>query len=83
MVARGYLEQPELGRPSMDCRAAAGVPGASIFEAATQIDPGRLLAAGGCVLTIAATGPSVAAASAAAYSAIGRMPARHRRGLHE
>ena len=73
MAARGYPGEPELGSVIDGLQAAAAVPGALIFEAATRIEHGRLLAAGGRVLTIAATGVSIAAARSAAYDAVGHV----------
>ena len=70
MAANGYPDAPETGSVIDGLEAAAAVPGALIFEAATRIANGRLLANGGRVLTIGATGPTIEAARATAYAAI-------------
>ena len=70
MAARGYPEAPETGSVIDGLEAAAAVAGALVFEAATRIENGRLLADGGRVLTIGATGPTIDAARMTAYAAI-------------
>ncbi len=73
MAANGYPETPESGSIIDGLEAAAAVPSAIVFEAATRIENGRLLANGGRVLTIGATGPTLEAARASAYAAIERV----------
>ncbi|MDT7953329.1 MAG: phosphoribosylamine--glycine ligase [Acetobacteraceae bacterium] len=73
MAARGYPDAPETGTAIDGLQAAAAVSGALVFEAATRIEDGRLLASGGRVLTIGALGPSVEAARETAYAAIGHL----------
>jgi len=70
MAARGYPDAPETGTVIDGLEAAAATPGALVFEAATRLDDGKLLAAGGRVLTICGTGPTLAAARDVAYAAI-------------
>ncbi len=70
MAARGYPDAPETGTVIDGLEAAAATPGALVFEAATRLDNGKLLAAGGRVLTICGTGPTLAAARQTAYAAI-------------
>lgn len=70
MAARGYPDAPVPGSVIDGLEAAAAVPGALVFEAATRIEDGRLLADGGRVLTLCATGPTIEAARATAYAAI-------------
>ena len=73
MAAQGYPEAPVADTVIDGLEAAAAVPGALVFQAGTRIEDGRLLAAGGRVLTICGTGPDAEAARAAAYAAIGHV----------
>lgn len=73
MAASGYPDAPVTGTVIDGLEAAASVPGALVFEAATRIEDGRLVASGGRVLTIGATGPTVEAARATAYAAVDRV----------
>src|SRR6185437_11226296 len=51
---------------------AASVPGVQVFQAGTELSPdGRLLAAGGRVLTVCATAPALRTARDAAYGGQG------------
>ena len=70
MAARGYPDAPEIGSVIDGLEAAAAISGALIFEAATRLEHGRLLADGGRVLTIAATAPTLEAARTIAYNAV-------------
>ena len=70
MAARGYPGTPRTGG------AIAGLDrgdGARIFQAGTGLEGGRLVAAGGRVLGIAALGATVAEAQRAAYGAVDRI----------
>lgn len=69
MAAKGYPGTPERGGAlaGLD-RAEAG--GALVFQAGTALDGGQLVAAGGRVLNVTATGAGVAAAQAAAYRGV-------------
>jgi phosphoribosylamine--glycine ligase len=66
MAARGYPGTPVKG----GAIAGLDVAGATIFQAGTALDKGRLIASGGRVLGIAARGATVAAAHRAAYRAV-------------
>jgi phosphoribosylamine--glycine ligase len=70
MAAQGYPEAPVPDTVIDGLEAAAAVPGALVFQAGTRIEDGRLLAAGGRVLTICGTGPDLEAARHAAYGAV-------------
>jgi phosphoribosylamine--glycine ligase len=50
-----------------------GVEGVEIFHAGTKAEGGRILANGGRVLNVSATGKSVREAQARAYAAIARV----------
>ena len=68
MAARGYPGTPakggSIGLPDVEAN------GAKIFHAGTAMDGGQLVASGGRVLNVTATGPSVTAAAQAAYAAV-------------
>jgi phosphoribosylamine--glycine ligase len=69
MAARGYPDTPESGG------TIAGIAdaGATVFQAGTRRDGDRLVASGGRVLAVTATGASVAEAQARAYAAVDRI----------
>src|SRR5262245_52741404 len=69
LASRGYPETSESGR------VIEGVPqaealGASVFHAGTAVDGGRLVTAGGRVLTVVAQGESYEEAIAGAYAGV-------------
>ncbi len=70
MAADGYPDAPRTGTEIRGVEAAAKTPGALVFHAATRRDGDRLLATGGRVLTVTATGRDVAEARARAYAAV-------------
>jgi phosphoribosylamine--glycine ligase len=72
MAAKGYPGTPAHGGAIRGIEAAEQT-GAIVFQAGTSTDNGRLVAAGGRVLAVTATGDSVAAAQAAAYAAVDRI----------
>jgi phosphoribosylamine--glycine ligase len=69
MAADGYPGTPHKGGAigGIDTAEAAG---AMVFQAGTALQDGQLVAAGGRVLAVTATGDSVSAAQAAAYAAV-------------
>ena len=69
MAANGYPGTPEKGGRIAGLDAAERA-GAKIFHAGTADRNGSLVANGGRVLNVTATGNSVAAAQAAAYAAV-------------
>ena len=72
MAARGYPGAVEAGSVIRGV-AAAEATGALVFQAGTRAEGDALVAAGGRVLAVTATAPSVAAAQAAAYAAVERI----------
>jgi phosphoribosylamine--glycine ligase len=66
VAARGYPGTPAKG----GAIAGLDVPGAKVFHAGTALQDGSLVANGGRVLGVTASGPSVAAAQQAAYRAV-------------
>jgi phosphoribosylamine--glycine ligase len=73
MAARGYPGKPAIGREITGLERASAVEGVRIFHAGTALKNGKLAAAGGRVLNIAATGTTLAEAHARAYAAIERI----------
>ena len=73
VAARGYPGTPAKGAPITGLDAAEA-QGATILHAGTALSPqGLLVAAGGRVLGVTATGPTVGAAVATAYAAIEKI----------
>lgn len=69
MAAKGYPGTPEKGGAIAGIDAAEA-QGAKVFHAGTADRDGTLVASGGRVLNVTATGDSVSAAQAAAYAAV-------------
>jgi phosphoribosylamine--glycine ligase len=72
MAAKGYPGTPERGSV-IDGIDAAKATGAEIFHAGTALKDGKLVASGGRVLNVTASGKSVREAQARAYEAVGRI----------
>jgi phosphoribosylamine---glycine ligase len=70
LASRGYPESSESGREISGIASAEREPGVSVYHAGTAIRDGRLVTAGGRVLTIAARGGSFAEAIARAYAGV-------------
>ena len=76
LASEGYPEAPQTGRMIEGLAEAASVDGVSIVHAATGAPDaagGSLIATGGRVLNVVATGTDFADARARAYEAIGRI----------
>jgi phosphoribosylamine---glycine ligase len=74
VASAGYPAAPLTGDPVEGLDEAAAVPNAFVLHAGTRLDrDGRLVSAGGRVLSVTATGDTLAAARAAAYEAAGRI----------
>jgi phosphoribosylamine---glycine ligase len=69
MAAKGYPGTPEKGGEII----IGDVGSAKVFHAGTTASDGKLLANGGRVLAVTATGKSVKAAQAGAYAAVDRV----------
>ena len=69
IAAAGYPGPPRAGGRIAGIDAAEAT-GATVFQAGTRLDDGRLVAAGGRVLAVTATAPDLARAQAAAYRAV-------------
>ncbi|MCF6109117.1 phosphoribosylamine--glycine ligase [Mesorhizobium muleiense] len=72
IAARGYPGTPEKGSVIRGVEQAAG-DGVEIFHAGTAIDSGALVANGGRVLGVTATGGTVGEAQRRAYAALDRI----------
>ena len=71
MAARGYPEAPERGSEIRGLDRASAMPDVQVFHAGTEAGAdGRIRAAGGRVLTVCATGATLAAAREKAYRAV-------------
>lgn len=71
MAAQGYPATPRTGGTIEGIAEAEA--GARVFQAGTRLDGDRLVASGGRVLAVTATGADIAAAQAAAYRAVDRI----------
>ncbi|MES2059278.1 MAG: phosphoribosylamine--glycine ligase [Pseudomonadota bacterium] len=69
MAAKGYPGTPESGGAISGIDAAEAT-GARVFQAGTRLDGRTLVASGGRVLAVTATGPDAASAQAAAYRGV-------------
>lgn len=72
MAANGYPGTPEPGG-AIEGLDRAGGEGVKVFHAGTALDGGRLVARGGRILDVTATGGSVAEARDRAYAAVARI----------
>jgi phosphoribosylamine--glycine ligase len=73
MAAEGYPGSYRKGTEIRGLEAAGAVEGVTIFHAGTKAGDGRILANGGRVLNVCATGRDIAEARARAYAAIARI----------
>jgi phosphoribosylamine--glycine ligase len=69
LASRGYPASSESGVEIRGVEAAAAVPGVTVFHAATRLDDGRLVTAGGRVLTVVGRAVDYQSAMDAAYRA--------------
>ena len=73
MAAEGYPGDYTKGSVIRGLDEAAALEGVTIFHAGTRVVGGEVLANGGRVLDVTATGPTLAEAHARAYAAIDRI----------
>jgi phosphoribosylamine--glycine ligase len=87
VASAGYPEAPRSGDAITGIDAAEGVPGVHVLHAGTALDgDGRLVTAGGRVLSVVGRGPDLQAARAAAYAGVERIAfdgAHHRKDIAE
>jgi len=77
IAAEGYPAAPAKGDPIHGVDHAERIPGAHVLHAGTAIDgAGRLVSAGGRVLSVVGTGPDLATARGVAYQAAGAIQMR-------
>ncbi len=84
LAAPGYPGAPEAGSPIDGVARAEALPDVAVFHSGTALVEGRLVAAGGRVLTVCATGPDLGSARDAAYAgvtALGWAEAYYRRDI--
>ena len=72
LAAGGYPDDPRTGDAIAGLEAAAALPG-KIFHAATRLEEGRIVTAGGRVLCAVGLGDGIAAAQRAAYALADRV----------
>jgi phosphoribosylamine--glycine ligase len=70
IASRGYPESSESGQPIEGVEAAQKIPGVSVYHAGTAMRDGRLVTAGGRVLTVAGRGSDFTEAIVRAYAAV-------------
>jgi phosphoribosylamine--glycine ligase len=73
MAANGYPGPYRKGTPIAGLDDAASVAGVEIFHAGTTVEAGHVVAVGGRVLDVSATGASLAEARERAYAAVDRI----------
>jgi phosphoribosylamine--glycine ligase len=73
VASEGYPEAPRTGRLIRGVEEAEGVAGVSIAHAATAESEAGLVATGGRVLSVVATGASFVEARSRVYEAVGRL----------
>lgn len=73
MATKGYPGAYEIGSEIRGLADAAALPGVEIFHAGTRREGGRILANGGRVLNVTASGATIAEAQARAYAAVDRI----------
>lgn len=73
LAAAGYPGTPRSGDPIGGLEDANAQPGAWVLHAGTRNDDGRIVSAGGRVLSVVGTGADLEQARAAAYGALDRV----------
>jgi len=79
LTAAGYPDKPEIGRAISGCNEVNSMPNVHVFHANTRRTPDGLVTAGGRVLNIVATGPTITDARDLAYDAASHI---HFGGIH-
>jgi phosphoribosylamine--glycine ligase len=70
LASRGYPESSESGQPIDGIDAAEAIPGVAVYHAGTAQRAGRLVTAGGRVLTVVGRGADFTQAIASAYAGV-------------
>lgn len=79
LTAAGYPDKPEVGRAISGVNEVNSLPNVKVFHANTRRTPEGLVTAGGRVLNIVASGPTLADARKLAYDAASHI---HFGGIH-
>jgi phosphoribosylamine--glycine ligase len=70
LASRGYPESSESGQPIAGIEAAEAIPGVAVYHAGTATRNGRLVTAGGRVLTVVGRGADYTESTAKAYAGV-------------
>jgi phosphoribosylamine--glycine ligase len=73
LAARGYPDAPKKGGYIRNLDDANAIEGVNVFHAGTAEKDDEIIASGGRVLTVTATGPTLARAIARAYEAVDQI----------
>jgi phosphoribosylamine--glycine ligase len=73
MAAKGYPDAPKKGSVIRGLDAAGAVPHVTLFHAGTAVKNGEVVANGGRVLNVTATGPTLKQAVESAYAAVDKL----------
>jgi phosphoribosylamine--glycine ligase len=73
LAARGYPGPIDTGQPIEGLERAAGIRGVLVFHAGTQLVDGRVVAAGGRVLTVVGRGTTFDEAMRRAYDGVAQI----------
>lgn len=73
LAANGYPDKPIKGSPILGLEEAAAIEGVEIFHAGTALAGGRVVASGGRVLNVCATGGQLREALRRCYQAAGEI----------
>jgi phosphoribosylamine--glycine ligase len=73
MASKGYPGSYEKGQVITGLDEAAALPGITLFHAGTERRGGDIVAVGGRVLNVTATGPTIAEARTRAYAAVAKI----------
>jgi len=73
LASQGYPGSPRRGEPILGVAEALALPGVLVFQAGTALAEGRLVTAGGRVLSVVGQGATMADAVAAAYAGVERI----------
>jgi phosphoribosylamine--glycine ligase len=73
MASKGYPGPYEKGHVITGLEEAAALPGITLFHAGTERRGSDIVAVGGRVLNVTATGPTIAEAQARAYAAVAKI----------
>jgi phosphoribosylamine--glycine ligase len=73
LAAEGYPGEPRRGGAIGGLEEAGGMPGVTIFHSGTARRDGQIIANGGRVLSVTATGPTLKEAIDRAYAAVDRI----------